>query len=406
MKVKITVEAALIGEGSRAGRGPLEYAAVPPSLPEASQAVRAALTAAGHGLVDREQLVELIALSAIAGEHLLVIGPPGTAKSEAVRRVAKTLGGRYFEYLLGRFTEPSEIFGPVDLRKLKDGVVETQTAGMLPEAELAFLDEVFLGSTAILNTLLGLLNERTFRRGHTSLACPLRVCIGASNAIPEEPSLAAFADRFLVRVFVEPVADAKLEALLDGGAALGRAALEPLASLAQLDVLADAAKRANTARLRDPLAHAVRLLRRAGVELSDRRVVKVQRLASAAAVLAGRVEPTDADLWPILYAVPTLDGQRLAQDVLKDVLRHSQSPTLGAAAEAASNAPAARATRLVETANGLFAQPPARDDAEAMERWRLKLEGVAREIDASFDLAALPEGLAPVRQRLAEELAT
>lgn len=375
-----------------------------PPLAEASLAVRDALTDASRGLVEREQLVDLIALTAIAQEHLLVIGPPGTAKSEAVRRVARTLGGRYFEYLLGRFTEPSEVFGPIDLKKLKEGVVETQTAGMLPEAEIAFLDEVFLGSTAILNTLLGLLNERVFRRGHTLVKSPLRVCIGASNAIPEEPSLAAFADRFLVRVFVEPIADAKLEALLDGGAALSRTELSQRASLEHLDALTAAAKQANTSRLRDPLAHAVRLLRKAGVELSDRRVVKTQRLACAAAVLGGRTEPTDADLWPILYAVPTLDGQHLAQDVLKDVLKHSQSSTLIAAAEAASNAPGVRAARIAETAAGLFAQPPAADDGSATERWLLKLEGVAREIDASFDVTALPAELAPVRARLAELL--
>jgi MoxR-like ATPase len=369
---------------------------------EAALRVRDALTAAGQGLIDREQLVDLIALSAIAQEHLLVIGPPGTAKSEAVRRVARTLGGRYFEYLLGRFTEPSEVFGPIDLRKLKEGVVETQTAGMLPEADLAFLDEVFLGSTAILNTLLGLLNERVFRRGHTTVKVPLRVCIAASNGIPEEPALAAFADRFLVRVFVEPIADAKLEALLDGGAALNRSSLSVLASFDDLDVLARAAKDASNSRLRDPLAHAVRLLRRAGVELSDRRVVKVQRLCAAAAVLSGRLEPTDADLWPILYAVPTLDGQRLAQDVLKDVLQHSQSSTLLAATEAASNAPAARAARILETAQSLFSQAPTSDDLSAQERWRLKLEGVAREIDASFDPSALPEALVPVRLKLTE----
>src|SRR3712207_1834456 len=97
--------------------------------------------------------------------------------------------------------------------------VETETHGMLPEAELAFLDEVFLGSTAILNTLLGLLNERLFRRGHTRLHCPLRVCVGASNALPEDEALAAFADRFLARIFVEPVPDPRLEELLEIGRA-------------------------------------------------------------------------------------------------------------------------------------------------------------------------------------------
>src|SRR4051794_13897669 len=187
------------------------------TLQEAAAAVRSAVEDASRGLVEREALVETILLAAVAGEHLLVIGPPGTAKSEAVRRVARATGGRYFEYLLGRFTEPSEIFGPVDLRRLREGVVETETRGMLPEAEIAFLDEVFLGSTAILNTLLGLLNERTFRRGHTSMSCPLRLCVGASNGLPESDTLAAFADRFLVRVFLEPVSDPRLEDLLEGG---------------------------------------------------------------------------------------------------------------------------------------------------------------------------------------------
>src|SRR5712664_131600 len=188
-----------------------------PNLPEASAKLRSAVTAASRGLVDREPLVELVALSAVAREHLLVIGPPGTAKSVAVRRMARATGGRYFEYLLGKFTEPNEIFGPVDLRKLREGTVETDVSGMLPEAEIAFLDEIFQGSTAILNTLLGILNEREFRRGHTRMHCPLRVCVGASNALPEDESLAAFADRFLVRIFVEPVADPMLERLLEGG---------------------------------------------------------------------------------------------------------------------------------------------------------------------------------------------
>src|SRR5580693_1870584 len=121
----------------------------PITLTQSSTSLRNAISDAGHGLIERETLVEMVALAAVAGEHVLVIGPPGTAKSEAVRRIARALGGCYFEYLLGRFTEPSEIFGPVDLRRLKEGFVETETSGMLPEAEIAFLDEVFQGSTAI-----------------------------------------------------------------------------------------------------------------------------------------------------------------------------------------------------------------------------------------------------------------
>src|SRR6187402_2254014 len=92
--------------------------------------VRAAIRAATAGLLERDALVEVLFLAAIAGEHVLVVGPPGTAKSQAVRSVAHQMGGSYFEYLLGRFTEPNEIFGPVDLRRLRDGVVEIETTGM------------------------------------------------------------------------------------------------------------------------------------------------------------------------------------------------------------------------------------------------------------------------------------
>lgn len=374
------------------------------SLQAAAAPVREALKVASAGLVERESLVELIVLTAIAKEHLLVVGPPGTAKSEAVRRVAKALGGQYFEYLLGRFTEPAEVFGPVDLQRLKEGFVETRTAGMLPEAEIAFLDEVFLGSTAILNTLLGLLNERTFRRGHTQLKVPLRVCIAASNAIPEEPALAAFADRFLVRVFVDSIPDSRLEELLAGGTALLQQPAGQTASMAQLDVLAEAARSADLAAVRSAIAHAVRLLRKSGVPLTDRRIVKVQRLVAAAAVLAGRPNPTEQDLWPILFAVPTSDAQAIAKDLLRDVLQRSQNDTLSSAAEAASASPLSRATRLSETAAALLSSAPVGGDAQALEQWKLKLEGVAREIDASFEPSQLPEVLLPLRQKLVETL--
>ncbi|HNC47079.1 MAG TPA: AAA family ATPase, partial [Acidobacteriota bacterium] len=225
---------------------------------QAAGSLRAAVTQASQGLIERESLVETIVLAAVAGEHVLVIGPPGTAKSEAVRRVAQALGGQYFEYLLGRFTEPSEIFGPIDLQKLKSGVVEIETTGMLPEAEIAFLDEIFLGSTAILNTLLNLLNERVFRRGHTRMAVPLRICVGASNRLPEDESLAAFADRFLIHTFVEPIPDPRLEELLEGGWSLaGQSAFQSPgqpASVADLDLLAIAARKCEMGAVRGVLA--------------------------------------------------------------------------------------------------------------------------------------------------------
>jgi MoxR-like ATPase len=372
----------------------------PPPFETAAASLREALAGAGQGLVEREAMVELVALAAVAGEHLLVIGPPGTAKSEAVRRTARALGGSYFEYLLGRFTEPSEIFGPVDLRKLRDGLVETETAGMLPEAEVAFLDEVFLGSTAILNTLLGVLNERVFRRGHTRKPCPLRVCVGASNALPEEESLAAFADRFLARIFVEPVPDPRLEELLAGGASLWRETEARVASLEALDVLARVAQAADLAPVRPPLAQALRTLRAAGIGLSDRRAVKAQRLIAAAAALAGRRTPGPADLWPLFYVVPTKEGQELAREVLRELLAPAENPALAAAALEASAGPLARAQRIAREGRQLLAAPPAEGAGAERPAWRLKLEGVAREMDAGFAPEALPPELRALRDEV------
>lgn len=374
-----------------------------PNLSEASLRLRSAVTDACRGLVDREALVELVALSAVAREHLLVIGPPGTAKSVAVRRIAQATGGRYFEYLLGRFTEPNEIFGPVDLRKLREGTVETDVSGMLPEAEIAFLDEIFQGSSAILNTLLGILNERVFRRGHTQLTCPLRICVGASNNLPTDESLAAFADRFLVRVFVEAIDDPQLETLLDSGWRLDHSEFSKLASMDDIDSLAEAAQTVDLASVRPQLAHLLRILRSAGVVLSDRRVVKAQSLVAAAAVLAGRSKPSDADLWPLIYVVPTQEQQEIARESLRDLLRHTENVTLPAAAEEASAGPLVRARRLVLSANRLLTERPD-GNADAAHSWRLKLEGVAREIDASFTAESMPPELTEMRARIVDHL--
>lgn len=370
-------------------------------LQTAAGALRTAIDHAATGLIERRGLVETIALAAVAREHVLVVGPPGTAKSEAVRRIARATGGRYFEYLIGRFTEPSEIFGPVDLRKLKEGIVETQTTGMLPEAEIAFLDEVFLGSTAILNTLLGILQERMFRRGHSAVPCPLRICVGASNKLPESELLSAFADRFLVHIFTDPIADSRLEDLLEGGwnAAHNRSNI-PDASMDDIETLAERAASTDVSGIRTHLAHAIRQMRSAGINLSDRRAVKMQRLVAAAAVLDGRELPTLSDLWTVILAVPSKDEQAIARDCLSDLLKNSCNETLSQAVEDVSRGPLARASRLVSVGRELLAHRP---DTE-LQPWLLKLEGVAREIDAGFSVDSMPPDLAEMRTLISAEL--
>ncbi|WP_223835977.1 AAA family ATPase [Streptomyces venezuelae] len=372
----------------------------PSALAADSEVVGAAVAAAGRGLIDRETVAEVVTLCAVAGEHLLVVGAPGTGKSEAVRRVAGQLGGRYFEYLLGRFTEPNELFGPVDLRGLREGRVEFETAGMLPEAEIAFLDEVFLGSTAVLNTLLGLLNERVFRRGRTVLDSPLRVCVGAANHLPDDPALAAFADRFLARVFVEPVADARLEELLEAGrrpADTSAGPGGPGGLLAAVDRLADAARACDLDEVTPLLGTALRRLRGAGVPVSDRRAVRSQKLVAAAAVLDGRTTASARDLWVLPLIAPTADTQALARDILADLVDKAANRSLAHAAEELSRSTAARAERLVRAGTALLAEhrtlPEGRDS-------RLRLEAALREIDAGFEPADLPVALAGIRAEL------
>jgi MoxR-like ATPase len=363
-----------------------------------AEAVQEAVRRARTGLVDREVLTEVVALCAVAGEHLLVVGPPGTAKSEAVRRVSHQLGGQYFEYLLGRFTEPNEVFGPIDLQRLREGMVEVQTTGMVPEADIAFLDEVFLGSTAILNTLLGILNERVFRRGSTVVQCPLRVCVGATNRLPEDPALDAFADRFLARVFVEPVADARLEELLESGWDAEPANSGLAGSLMPaLDRLAAAARRCDHTAVQPLLGLAVRRLRGAGVVLSDRRVVRAQRLIAAAAILDGRDFATGTDLWVLPLIAPTADTQVLARETLTDLLAASTNASLLHAAEEFSRGPLARAGRLVETGRDVLVQSATTADGrDAL----LRVEATLREIDAAFTTVDLPPELADVRADL------
>lgn len=367
-----------------------------------ARAVSEAVAQARVGLVDREVLADVVVLCAIAGEHVLVVGPPGTAKSEAIRRVARRLGETYYEYLVGRFTEPNEIFGPIDLRALREGVVQVETAGMLPEAEIAFLDEVFLGSTAILNALLGLLNERVYRRGSTVVRSPLRVCVAACNVLPEDPALAAFADRFLARVFVDPVPDDRLEELLEvGRAGDSHRTEERHESLAgALDRLALAARSVDVSGVGTLLATAVRRLRGAGVLVSDRRAVRAQRLVAAAAILDGRSMATPQDLWVLPLIAPTADGQAVATSVLADLMGGATNRALPHAAEAYAAGPETRADRMAASAGTLLSgldEEPSADD-------RLRIEALLREIDASFEPAATPEHLQVARSALVSRI--
>src|SRR5580698_3197893 len=165
------------------------------------------LNSVKSAFVGKDEVIDLLGVSLVAGEHLFILGPPGTAKSALVQQLARRIDGRVFDYLLTRFTEPNELFGPFDIRKLREGDLVTNTEGMLPEANLIFLDELLNANSAILNSLLMVLNEKVFRRGRENRPLPVIMIVAASNHLPEDEALHALFDRFLIRVkcdYVDP----------------------------------------------------------------------------------------------------------------------------------------------------------------------------------------------------------
>jgi MoxR-like ATPase len=252
--------------------------------------------------VGRDEIVDMIALALTSGEHLFLHGPPGTAKSALIRQFAMAVRGTYFEYLLTRFSEPNEVFGPIDLARLREGTVATVTTRMLPEGEFVFLDELFNANSAILNNLLTVLNERIYRRGSEVHQLPLLSLFSASNHLPEDDALRALFDRFLLRCHVDNLKHEDIPRLLAAGWELERAL--PLASsvsAADLRALAQQAYRVELGGILEPYADFVSKVRDLGVALSDRRAVKVLKLVAGSAVLCSRRAAQVSDFWVFRY---------------------------------------------------------------------------------------------------------
>lgn len=297
------------------------------------------------GLIERGAAAKAALLACLAGENVLLIGPPGTAKSFLARRIAQTFGGGYFEYLLTKFTTPDELFGPLSIAELKADRFWRKTEGYLPTATLAFLDEVFKASSSILNALLTLMNERVFHNGSARVTTPLRAVIGATNELPTgEEALAALYDRFLVRIFVDEVSEEGFSRLCLAEEAVPVAPLDP-GQLADLD------KAAQAVRVGPEIVAALAAMRRmhreafqedARERLSDRRLKKAIKLLRYAAASHGRaaVEPVDLlVLKDVLWSHPANAGQ--AREIVFAAVRAACAPPQEEAAEKVTAAPIA-----------------------------------------------------------------
>jgi len=246
--------------------------------------------------VERSETIEPLVAAVIARRHVVLIGPPGTAKSSLVRDLATGLGGlRFFSWLLTEFSVPEELFGPLDISALEQGQYRRLTAGKLPNAELAFIDEVFKAGPAILNTLLSVMQERLFYNDGQPTPVPLVSLIGASNETPTgEQELEALWDRFTVRLQVGYIQEpGNFVRMLTGSTGNATQVL----SRADLAAAQEAAAQVSVpGAVLDMTVQLRQVLSDHGIVASDRRYKESLDLLRAVAFLDGRDEVIEDDL--------------------------------------------------------------------------------------------------------------
>lgn len=277
-----------------------------------------------HNVYEKETEMSLALLAALAGESILLLGPPGIAKSMVARKLKQAFSdARSFEYLMSRFSTPDELFGPISIAQLKHADrYERMTEGYLPTADVVFLDEIWKAGPAIQNTLLTVINEKLFRNGDKELKLPLKLLIAASNELPAKgEGLEALWDRFMIRVVCHNIENEDLfrQMLTDENPSPNGNEEQPAAK-AQLTITKEEytlwQEEARKVVLSDNLLQAITTIRTElkhvkpegcdiprPVYISDRRWKHIARLLRTSAYLQGKERATKTDLLPMYHCL-------------------------------------------------------------------------------------------------------
>ena len=271
-----------------------------------------------RGIYEKETEIALSLLAALAGESVILLGPPGVAKSMVARQLKTAFSGaRSFEYLMSRFSTPDEIFGPVSIQKLKNSdTYERAVDGYLPTADVVFLDEIWKAGPAIQNTLLTVINEKLFRNGNRETHLPLKLLVAASNELPAKgEGLEALWDRFVIRIESRPIRQEKnfRAMLMEGKREEGRAKNPNAISAEEYQEWTD---RISGVGVKDEVLDAIASIRkslravnvdeaeeRRNIYVSDRRWKNIVRLLRTSAFVHDRTEVAMCDLLPVYHCL-------------------------------------------------------------------------------------------------------
>lgn len=289
-------------------------------------------------IYEKETETALALLAALAGESILLLGPPGVAKSMVARRLKEAFkNARSFEYLMSRFSTPDEIFGPVSIARLKESdKYERATEGFLPTSDVVFLDEIWKAGPAIQNTLLTVMNEKLFRNGNKEIHLPLKLLVAASNELPAKgEGLEALWDRFMIRVMCgcirnEDVFRNMLCQSANTATKPTQSAPSPITAKEYAQWQKEAQGIPLSSALLDAISHIRLLLQKVEIEgselarciyVSDRRWVHIANLLRTSAYVQGREEADVADLLPMYHCLwnEPIEIEQVKQIVLQSI---------------------------------------------------------------------------------------